>query len=102
MRNVGPPGALTISLTHNFVDASNLCDVLHDATRSISEELLPMARSLKPRSVRRPRGRGAAHVMAPGAPHARDRPRRASLLPVTLPLGCHLVATWVLLMEIAT
>ena len=51
VRNVGAPGALTISLTHNFVDATNLADVIHDATRSILDELLPMAASLKPKTV---------------------------------------------------
>ncbi|EOD29303.1 hypothetical protein EMIHUDRAFT_203917 [Emiliania huxleyi CCMP1516] len=56
VRNLGGPAGVVTSLTHNFVDASNLADVAADATRSINEELLPMARrlrrarSLKPRS----------------------------------------------------
>jgi len=33
---------LTISLTHNYVDASNLPDVLADAVRSLHEERLPI------------------------------------------------------------
>ena len=37
------------SLTHNFVDATNLADVLEDATRTINDELLPMAQSLTPK-----------------------------------------------------
>lgn len=49
VRNVGDH--VTVSLTHNFVDASNLPDVLSDATRSLHEELLPMAKSLKPKTV---------------------------------------------------
>ena len=51
VRNVGSPSEIVISLTHNFVDASNFAEVLSDATRSIIEELLPMARALKPRTV---------------------------------------------------
>ena len=42
---------LTISLTHNYVDASNLPDVLGDAVRSLNEELLPMAAALGPKKV---------------------------------------------------
>lgn len=42
---------LTISLTHNYVDASNLPDVLGDAVRSLTEELLPMAAALGPKKV---------------------------------------------------
>ena len=49
VRNCGAPGAIVTSLTHNFVDATNLADVVADATRSISQELLPMARELKPK-----------------------------------------------------
>jgi hypothetical protein len=51
VRNVGDSGDVVTSLTHNFVDATNLADVLSDATRSIRDELLPMAHSLKPKSV---------------------------------------------------
>ena len=49
VRNVAE--GVTVSLTHNFVDASNLADVLSDAERSIRTELLPMAAELKPKSV---------------------------------------------------
>ena len=47
VRNLGGPAGVVTSLTHNFVDASNLADVAADATRSINEELLPMARRLR-------------------------------------------------------
>lgn len=52
VRNVGGKGGKPVvtSLTHNFVDATNLADVIADATRSINDELLPMAKSLKPKS----------------------------------------------------
>ena len=40
-------------MTHNFVDATNLADVIADATRSIQDELLPLARSLKPKKTLR-------------------------------------------------
>ena len=45
--NTGLPGEVTVSLTHNYVDASNLTDALHDAARSLRVELLPLARELK-------------------------------------------------------
>lgn len=52
VRNVGNArGEVILSLTHNFVDATNLAEVLSDATRSIRTELLPMAKALKPKSV---------------------------------------------------
>lgn len=51
VRNVGRPGDFAVSLTHNFVDASNVADVLRDAVRSLRDELLPMAQELKPKSV---------------------------------------------------
>lgn len=38
---------LSISLTHNFIDATNFADALFDATRSIRIEMLPMAREFK-------------------------------------------------------
>jgi len=44
---------LTISLTHNFVDASNLPDVLEDATHSLRTDLLPMIAALHPKKVLR-------------------------------------------------
>ena len=44
---------IVVSLTHNFVDATNLADVLADATRAINDELLPMSRSLTPKRVLR-------------------------------------------------
>ena len=51
VRNLGGWGDVVTSLTHNFVDATNLADCLEDATRSIRDELLPMAQSLKPKAV---------------------------------------------------
>lgn len=39
-----------VSLTHNFVDATNLADVASDATRSLREEILPMCREMRPKS----------------------------------------------------
>jgi hypothetical protein len=51
VRNVGECGAIVTSLTHNFVDATNLADVLSDATRAITDELLPMTTCLKPKRV---------------------------------------------------
>lgn len=53
VRNVGEGDAVVISLTHNFADATNVADFLFDATRSIREELLPMAQALKPKKVLR-------------------------------------------------
>ena len=41
--------AFTVSLTHNYVDASNLGAVLADGARSLTSELLPMARALGPK-----------------------------------------------------
>ena len=52
VRNIGDhAGDIILSLTHNFVDATNLADALADATRALTDELLPLARSLKPRSA---------------------------------------------------
>ena len=51
VRNVGAPGETTVSLTHNFVDGTNLADALADATRSIQRDLLPMARALTPKKT---------------------------------------------------
>ena len=41
----------TFSLTHNFVDATNLADAARDAVVQIGAELLPMVRSLGPKRV---------------------------------------------------
>ena len=41
----------SISLTHNFVDATNFADVIEDAKRSIRDEILPMARHFKRKSM---------------------------------------------------
>lgn len=41
----------TLSLTHNYIDATNLADAVRDATHSLRSELLPMVGSLGGRSV---------------------------------------------------
>ena len=75
VRNVGPWGSVVTSLTHNFVDATNLADVAADATRSIREELLPMARALKPKSTLKTLAK-ALHITPPELAEAlRELPR---------------------------
>jgi len=41
----------TISLTHNFIDATNLPAAIADAVSSMRSDLLPLIRSLKPKKV---------------------------------------------------
>eukprot|EP00656_Telonema_subtile_P058019 TRINITY_DN9694_c0_g1_i1.p1 TRINITY_DN9694_c0_g1~~TRINITY_DN9694_c0_g1_i1.p1 ORF type:complete len:248 (-),score=91.85 TRINITY_DN9694_c0_g1_i1:19-762(-) len=38
----------TVSLTHNYVDATNLAWVLHDAVRSLSVDMMPALRGMDP------------------------------------------------------
>jgi hypothetical protein len=49
VRNMCERGEVVTSLTHNFVDATNLADVLEDATRTINDDLLPMVTSITPK-----------------------------------------------------
>jgi len=41
----------TVSLTHNYVDCSNLADIVADCSRSLGEELLPAAKGLAKEEV---------------------------------------------------
>ena len=84
MRNT----CLTISLTHNYVDASNLPDVLADAVRSLHEERLPIQPAPYP-SNPHPHPHPHPHPQPKPKPNPKPNPNQVPLPDLNLSdVGC--------------